>query len=118
MRLTSIPGVSVNWVVVYVQEEKEMATHSSILVWRIPWMEEPGRLQSMGSQRERLNDFTFRFMYRNGNYCVKQVFRGGNQGLCFEHVTFESPVKYADQPLRHTSMELSKVGSLRVQIWK
>ena len=31
--------------------EKEMATHSSFLVWRIPWMEEPGRLQSMGSQR-------------------------------------------------------------------
>ena len=31
--------------------EKEMATHSSILSWRIPWMEEPGGLQSMGSQR-------------------------------------------------------------------
>ena len=31
--------------------EKEMATHSSTLVWKIPWMEEPGRLQSMGSQR-------------------------------------------------------------------
>ena len=31
--------------------KKEMATHSSILVWKIPWMEEPGRLQSMGSQR-------------------------------------------------------------------
>ena len=31
--------------------EKEMATHSSILTWRIPWMEEPGGLQSMGSQR-------------------------------------------------------------------
>ena len=31
--------------------EKEMATHSSILAWRIPWTEEPGRLQSMGSQR-------------------------------------------------------------------
>ena len=30
--------------------EKEMATHSSLLVWRIPWIEEPGRLQSMGSQ--------------------------------------------------------------------
>ena len=28
--------------------EKEMATHSSILAWKIPWMEEPGRLQSMG----------------------------------------------------------------------
>ena len=30
--------------------EKEMATHSSILTWRIPWTEEPGRLQSMGLQ--------------------------------------------------------------------
>ena len=31
--------------------EKEMATHSRILAWKIPWMEEPGRLQSMASQR-------------------------------------------------------------------
>ena len=31
--------------------EKEMATHSSILVWRIPWTKEPGGLQSIGSQR-------------------------------------------------------------------
>ena len=31
--------------------EKEKATHSSTLAWRIPWREEPGRLQSMGSQR-------------------------------------------------------------------
>ena len=31
--------------------EKEMATHSGILAWRIPWTEEPGRLHSMGSQR-------------------------------------------------------------------
>ena len=31
--------------------EKEMATHSSILAWEIPWTEEPGRLQSIGSQR-------------------------------------------------------------------
>ena len=31
--------------------EKEMATHSSILAWRIPWTEEPGGLRSMGSQR-------------------------------------------------------------------
>ena len=33
--------------------EKEMATHSSTLAWKIPWMEEPGRLQSMGLQRVR-----------------------------------------------------------------
>ena len=44
--------------------EKEMATHPSILAWRIPWMEEPGRLQSMGSQRvdttERLHSLNWR----------------------------------------------------------
>ena len=33
--------------------EEGMATHSSILAWRIPWIEEPGRLQSIGSQRVR-----------------------------------------------------------------
>ena len=35
--------------------EKGMDTHSSILAWRIPWTEEPGELQSMGSQRVRHN---------------------------------------------------------------
>ena len=35
--------------------EKEMATHSSIFAWKIPWMEEPSRLQSVGSQRIRYN---------------------------------------------------------------
>ena len=35
--------------------EECMATHSSIFAWRIPWTEEPGRLQSMGSQRVRHN---------------------------------------------------------------
>ena len=34
-----------------IPQEKEMATHSSILAWRIPWTEEPGGLQSVGSQR-------------------------------------------------------------------
>ena len=38
--------------------EKEMATHSSTLAWKIPWMEEPGRLQFMGSQRVRLHSLT------------------------------------------------------------
>ena len=35
--------------------EKEMATHSSTLAWKIPWTEEPGRLQAMGSQRVAQN---------------------------------------------------------------
>ena len=40
-----------------------MATHSSTLAWKIPWTEEPGRLQSLGSQRvgHLLRDFTFTF---------------------------------------------------------
>ena len=45
-----------------------MAPHSSTLAWKIPWMEEPGRLQFMGSLgvaevRTRLNDFTFTFHF-------------------------------------------------------
>ena len=39
--------------------EKEKATHFSIVAWEIPWTEEPGGLQSMGSQRAT-NTFTFR----------------------------------------------------------
>ena len=42
-----------------------MATHSSTLAWKISWMEEPGRLQSMGSlSRKRLSNFTFTFHFR------------------------------------------------------
>ena len=45
---------------------KEMAIHSSTIAWKIPWTEEPGRLQSMGSQRvTRLSDFTFTFILTN-----------------------------------------------------
>ena len=54
------PAMQETWVLPLGQEdplEKEMATHSSILAWRIPWTEEPGGLQSMGSQsRTRLSD--------------------------------------------------------------
>ena len=42
--------------------EKEIATHSSILTWRIPWTEEPGRLQYMGLQRVR-NDWASEHTY-------------------------------------------------------
>ena len=44
--------------------EKAMATHSSTLAWKIPWIEEPGRLQSMGLQnRTQLSDFTSAFYF-------------------------------------------------------
>ena len=50
------PAIQETWVQSLGQEdplEEGMATHSSILVWRIPWTEEPGELQSTGSQRVR-----------------------------------------------------------------
>ena len=53
-RLKHLPAMRETWVQSLGQEdplEKEMATHSSILAWRIPWTEEPGGLQSTGSQR-------------------------------------------------------------------
>ena len=46
------------------RKEKAMAPHSSTLAWKIPWTEEPGRLQSMGSLSwTRLSDFTFTFHF-------------------------------------------------------
>ena len=49
-----LPAMQETWVQSLDREdplEKEMATHYSTLAWKIPWMEEPGGLQSMGSQR-------------------------------------------------------------------
>ena len=53
-RLKHLPAMWETWVQSLGQEdplEKGMATHSSMLAWRIPWTEEPGGLQSMGLQR-------------------------------------------------------------------
>ena len=55
-RVKNLPTMWDTWVLSLVQEyllEKGMATHYIILAWRIPWTEEPGGLQSMGSQRVR-----------------------------------------------------------------
>ena len=52
--IKNLPAVQETWVLSLGWEdplEKGMATRSSILAWRIPWTEEPGRLQSMGLQR-------------------------------------------------------------------
>ena len=58
-----LPTMQETWVQSLGQEDplaKEMAIHSSTLAWKVPWTEEPGRLQSMGSQsRTRLSDFTY-----------------------------------------------------------
>ena len=54
LRVKCLPTMRETWIRYLGQEdrlEKEMATHSSSLAWKIPWTEKPGRLQSMGSQR-------------------------------------------------------------------
>ena len=53
-KVKNLPAMQETWVQLLAWEdvlEKGMASHSSILAWRIPWTEEPGGLQSMGSQR-------------------------------------------------------------------
>ena len=60
----SLSAMWKTWVLSLGQEdplEKEMATHSSVLAWRIPWMEELGGLQSnrVTKSQTRLSDFTF-----------------------------------------------------------
>ena len=50
--------------------EKEMAAHSSILAWKISWTAEPGRLQSMGSQRVGQSDFTSLMNLRTLNVLI------------------------------------------------
>ena len=69
----NLPAMQETWVQSLGWEdslEKGRATHSSILAWRIPWTEEPGKLQSMRLQRVRYdsvaNTFTFTL------YCVEQ----------------------------------------------
>ena len=52
--------------------EKEMTTHSSIFAWRIPWTEEPSRLQSIGSQRIR-HDWAQHTLYYSGNQQIWKI---------------------------------------------
>ena len=66
-RVKRLPAMQETWVRSLGQEdplEKEMATHSSILAWKIPWTEEPGRLQSMGSRGVR-HDWATSLHFRN-----------------------------------------------------
>ena len=66
-RLKCLPPVWETWVRSLGREDpldKKVATHSSILAWRIPWTEEPGRLQSTGSQRVGQDWATSQLLYQ------------------------------------------------------
>ena len=81
------------------QLEKAMATHSSTLAWKIPWMEEPGRLQSMGSLRVGHN-FTFTFMHWRGKCQSTPVFLPGE--------SHEQRGKWATIPWDSKELDMTK----------
>ena len=74
-RLKRLPAMQETWVQSLGGEdplEKEMATHSSTLAWRIPWTEEHGGLQSTGSQRvghDRVTSFSLSLSNSKGSAC-------------------------------------------------
>ena len=81
--------------------KKEMATHSSILAWRIPWTEEPGGLQSMGSQRvDMTKQLTLSLSFQ---------FLEGDAALCNE---VSSRAGYLVMPLAHARSMSSVFSSL------
>ena len=69
--------------------EKEMATHSSIIAWRIPWREEPDGLQSMGTQRVRHDEVsdTFTFILLRWNFFFSSSAISGSLDCCCCSVT-------------------------------
>ena len=70
--------------------EKGMATHSSILTWRIPWIEEPGRLQSMGSKRVRHDWVTNTCTLQENHYLnVTLMLRSDNKKFA---TTYHAPL--------------------------
>ena len=77
-----------------------MAPHSSTLAWKIPWKEEPGRLQSMGSLR---SDTTKRFHFRFSLSCIEKEMATHSSVLAWR-------IPWAEERVRLQSMELQRVG--------
>ena len=65
------------------KKQKEVATHSNILAWKIPWIEEPGRLQSMGLQRVGHNSVTFTILQLKINQFKYNKFLNENEKMSF-----------------------------------
>ena len=96
--------------------EKEMATRSNILAWRIPWTEERGTLQSMGSQTvgqhwATLLAFTFPILYLRKQWLhwllgelVKLIKSWGRWAWCFSSVQSLSPVQLQPHGLQHARL--------------
>ena len=93
--------------------EKEMATHSSTLAWKIPWMEEPGGLQSMGLQSWTwLSDFTFTSEVKNLRAMPEtQVWSSGQEDLLEEEMITHPSILAWKIPWTEEPGGLQSVGS-------
>ena len=88
-----LPAMQETWVTSLGQEdplEKEMGTHSSILAWEIPWMEEPGGLRSLGSQRVKHNWVTNNPKIKDG-VLICYGFHHKLNGLSIKNLSFLTP---------------------------
>ena len=97
-RLKHLPAMRETWVRSLGREdplEKEMPTHSSILAWRVPWAEEPGGLQSTGSQRVgHHSDFThFKVWFKIESTREEKKCRKNNNPTSCERYKFIEPTK-------------------------
>ena len=93
-------------------QEKEMATHSNILAWRIPWMEEPGGLQSAGLQRVRQDSVTndLKQWISKMNIQCKDEVVDLSLGISLSRKVRASPVAQTVKSLR--AMQETRVQSL------
>ena len=87
--------------------EKEMATHSSTLAWKIPWTEEPGGLQSMGSQRVRHDWATSLYSLFSGTIDWFQIGKGLRQGCLSSPCLFNLHAEYI---MRNAGLEETQAG--------
>ena len=109
-RLKPLPAMWETWVQSLGREdplEKEIATHSSTLAWKIPWTEEPGRLQSMGSQSdttERLHFHLHTYLdFPGGSVAKNLLANAGDVGLI--PGSGRSPGEGNGNPLQYSCLE-------------
>ena len=105
--------------------EKEMATHSSTLAWKIPWTEEPCRLQSMGSQRVRHDWATslasLSLCHHKTGFCPILTLRACSAGVSSElvsepHVRNRSSLVF--QSIRVKVDVTTKSSRIQLYVWK
>ena len=115
-RLKPLPAMWETWVQSLGREdplEKEMATHSSTLAWRIPWTEEPGGLQSTGLQSgTQLSDFTFTSLVSLPRVQIPMPFLSYNNQ---NYPIVKYPVEGKKIPLREN--QHARSGHLRMSIF-